>query len=73
MVIDKILDRKEGEAYTSRGFYTEMTQYGLRGRAIAGAMDSGTEQDVKRELCDYLRRGDYPTSLIIYVCSVNWL
>lgn len=40
---------------------------------IADAMDGGTEEDVKRELCRYIDAEDYNPEIKDYVNSVDWL
>lgn len=89
MIIDKILDRKDGanivplrrqngkvlvtSEYNAKRFYDSVMEYGEIGFAIAEAMDSGTEQDVKRMLCEYVESNGYNTSICGYVNSVEWI
>jgi len=77
MIIDLLLDRKDGEAYEPKRFYNECMEYssifkGI-GDGITRAMDGGTEADVKRELCAYVVNNEYNESICDYINSVNWL
>lgn len=73
MIIDLILDRKDGEEYNARDFYYACLHYGEVGDDITCALDSGTEKDVKKALCDYVIDNDYNKSIYKYINSVNWL
>jgi hypothetical protein len=73
MIIDLILDRNEGVPYSDRKFYLDVIAHGLPGYDIACAMDGGTEDDVKRALCEYIDNFDYPPELKEYICSVEWI
>lgn len=78
MIIDRILDRKDnarhGECYDPKHFYLEMLNYGgCWGDSIAREMDSGTEEDVKNVLCDYIDRHEYNPLIKDYIRSVTWL
>ena len=75
MIIDLILDRKDGKEYDPRKFYSDVLKYEdwLRNYDISSAMDYGTERDVKRAICDYIRRNGYNTDICNYVNSVKWL
>ena len=59
--------------YNARGFYHRVMGYGAIGDAITAAMDYGTEEDVKRALCDYIDRNDYNPDIKNYINSVAWL
>lgn len=77
MIIDRILDRKDGEKYNPIKFYYDCMRYssvfdGI-GDGITRAMDSGSENDVKHELCIYLIENDYNLDICGYVHSVNWI
>lgn len=71
MIIDKILDRKDGQKYNDKKFYNEVTEYG--NAFIANALDTGTEQDVKKALCDYIISQDYNPDICNYINSVKWI
>lgn len=74
MIIDKILDRMDGEPYSSKQFYNDCMEYGTIGHGIARAMDSGTEQDVKREIKRYLFENDYlRQEIYAFVDSKKWI
>lgn len=77
MIIDLILDRKDGQAYRAENFYRETSGYvaGFNGFGgdILDAMDGGTEQDVKNALNKYITEGEYNPKISDYINSVNWL
>lgn len=77
MIIDLILDRKDGAGYTPRDFYMEVMQYGRAfpnlAHPITMAMDAGNEQDVKTALCNYIDECDYNPQIKNYINSQNWL
>lgn len=82
MIIDMILDRKGFEEdgvmdyYNPKRFYDMMMAYGEDGGsgfAIARAMDCGTEDDVRRELCGYIDRNQYNPEIKDYINSVEWI
>jgi hypothetical protein len=73
MIIDLILDRKDGEAYSPREFYNAVMGYGKVGHLITEMMDEGTELDVKAALCRYIVDNGYNEKICEYVISVNWL
>lgn len=77
MVIDLILDRKEGAAYSPKDFYGDCMQYSSTFNGIADAitraMDEGTEEDVKKAICDYIRANGYNEKICDFVNSVQWL
>lgn len=73
MIIDLILDRKDGESYRADSFYRNVVRYGEIGDAITRAMDFGTEKDVKKALCSYIDDQDYNPEIKHFINSVNWL
>ena len=76
MIIYLILDRKDGHEYNARDFYCDVMEYESTfnfNRAISRAMDYGTENDVKKALCDYVINHRYNTEICTYINSVNWL
>lgn len=80
MVIDLILDRKAGEfKYNAKKAYDyirteeECFDFIENGINISGAMDHGTEEDVKKQLCNYILKNDYNPEICEYINSVNWL
>lgn len=73
MIIDLILDRKDGYRYNAHEFYGEVMEYGEVGFEITCAMDEGTEEDVKNALCQYIDENEYNPEIKKYINSVNWL
>lgn len=73
MIVDLILDRKDGEEYTPEQFYRDVFDYGEIGWNITRAMDEGTEQDVKKALCQYIMDNNYSCDIATYIDSVDWL
>ena len=72
MIIDKILDRYDGDAYNPKEFYLDMLAYGGYGIDISAAMDYGTEEDVKNVLCEYID-GEYNPLIKDFINKANWL
>ena len=73
MIIDLILDRKDGDDYSPRDFYFNVMEYGEPGYGITRAMDRGTNRDVQKALADYILDNEYNPALCGYVFSVDWL
>lgn len=76
MIIDIILDRRDDEAtYKPLEDLRRMFIYALHFEFcdLAKALDSGTEADVKRELCRYIEREGYDPLLKEYINSVEWI
>lgn len=77
MIIDLILDRKDGYKYNPKEFYNEVMDYGDTWPELANpityAMDTGTDDDVKRELCGYVIKCGYNPKICDYINSVEWL
>ena len=82
MIIDLILDRKDNDMvfteygykpYTAEGFYRQLVDYGEIGFGIQRAFDGGTEQDIKRELCQYIDEQEYNPEIKNYINNVTWL
>ena len=72
MIIDRILDRYDGDAYEPREFYWDMLSYGGHGVQISRAMDFGTEEDVKKALCEYID-GEYNPLIKDFINKADWL
>lgn len=74
MIIDRILDRKDGTPYNAHDFYFYCLGY-MRGIGdkITAALDYGTEEDVKRALCEYVINNEYNPKICDYINSVSWL
>ena len=78
MIIDLILDRKDDEKegfffYNAHDFYYDVMGYGEIGDDITRAMDCGTEEDVKKALCEYVIHNEYNPAICDYINSVNWI
>lgn len=77
MIIDLILDRKDGQPYNAREFYNDVMQYAETWpemcQPITFAMDYGDENDVRRQLCAYIDGQDYNPAIKKYINSVEWL
>ena len=74
MIIDLILDRKnalENDFYMDCMDYNS-TFYGIAD-GITRAMDGGTEEEVKAELCNYILKNGYNTEICDFINSVEWL
>ena len=77
MIIDKILDAAEG-SYDARDFYN----YAMEHESIfdpsdeypiSTALDSGSNDDVRRELCRYIDNNDYNKNIKRFVNKFNWI
>lgn len=79
MIIDLILDRKMSseDDYDPNIFYLKIMEYTDifpdLSNPISRAMDEGEEEDVKRELCDYIDKCGYNPEIKDYIKSVRWL
>lgn len=73
MIIDLILDRKDGATYNAREFYYAVMEHGKVGHLITEMMDEGTELSVKAALCRYIVENGYDNKVCEYIISVNWL
>lgn len=74
MIVDAILDRKDGHPYDEdvlKYMYDEAIHF--RFWNLARAIDSGTEKDIKRELCNYIDDNDYNPAIKKYINKVDWL
>ena len=73
MIVDLILDRKDGVPYNPHSFYRSVLRYGDIGEDITRAMDYGTEEDVRRELCEYIHANEYNPAICDYINGRRWL
>ena len=73
MIIDLILDRKDGKEYNAKQFYFDVMHYGESGHGIANALDSGENKDVQFEIGRYIKTNEYNEEIVKYTNSVNWL
>ena len=79
MIVDYILDRKADEDngiydFDARDFYNYVSEeseiFGFTN--VARALDTGTENDVKKRLCEYIDNGDYNPAIKDYINSKMW-
>lgn len=77
MIIDLILDRKDGVTYNPKEFYDDIMGYYETMPDVAGpiaaAMDGGEEDDVRRELKKYIDDNEYNPKIKDYIDSCKWL
>ena len=78
MIIDCILDRRDNEKYgdfnySAHKFYMDIFGYERIADGITAAMDYGTENDVKRALCEYITKNEYNPRIIDYIMARTWL
>lgn len=74
MIVDKILDRKDGIPYTPERFSHDVKTYGIiGGHRIVAAMKGGNEKEVKTALHAYIKDHGYPRAISDYIESVQWL
>jgi hypothetical protein len=59
--------------YMPERFYQQVMDYGEVGFGITAAMDGGTEEDVKLELCKYIINNEYNPDLCNYINERTWL
>lgn len=70
MVIDLILDRKEGFADLNAEYLEDMKQYEFD--YINAAIDTNDDDTIKAALCRYIEENEYNPELKNYITSVNW-
>lgn len=78
MIVDRILDRKDGEQYDAKDFYNYcMKEAAIFGYYIGGevirAMDCRKNADVQEALCKYIMEQGYNPDICDYIRSVDWL
>jgi len=73
MIIDLILDRKDGKQYIPRDFYNSVMNYGVIGHEIASALDGGDEDSVQRALTRYIVDNGYCLDRVAFITSNQWL
>jgi uncharacterized metal-binding protein len=75
MVIDLILDRKDGKEYDKNTFFKEVLEYSKDGNFydISNAFGMGSEKDVKNALCDYIDRNEYNPAIKAFIKQSKWL
>lgn len=75
MIIDVILDRKDGAIkYTAAKHLGAIFDYATDARMndLAAAVDGGNEDDVKAALMSYIATCGYPLDLLDYIAGVRW-
>lgn len=76
MIIDLILDRKDGTPYNPKEFYNDIMKYESDfnlDRSISNALDYGDEKAVRKALCDYIINQGYNKNICNYINDVRWL
>lgn len=76
MIIDCILDAVDFGEYNPKEFYDYLTEYysnSVYSKAIARALDSGTNEDIQEAICQYIDANGFNTDIKIKVKSFNWL
>ena len=76
MIIDLILDRKDGTPYNAIDFYRDVMEYESDfnlDRSISSALDYGDEKAVRKALCDYVINQGYNKNICNYINDVQWL
>lgn len=75
MIIDLILDRKEGKEYNVNDFADMVSKYSndLADYRIINALGMETEERVKEELCNYVVGYGYSDKIKDFINSVKWL
>jgi len=76
MIIDLILDRRDGSPYNPISFYKDCKDYEDTfnfGFSISDEMENGIEQFVKLLICRYIMENGYDPEICDYINSVNWL
>ena len=76
MIIDLILDRKDGSSYSPKEFRRRVAEYGETWPEISApileALDNGTDGTIKAALCQYVIGNEYNPEICNYICSVPW-
>ena len=76
MIIDAILDVRDGHGYDAREFYeyvSESEAFFNSDWTISRAMDGGTNEDVQRELCAYINANGYNQEIKSFINKFNWI
>lgn len=74
MIVDIILDRKDGVPYREehmKDIYDQAMFFEYMN--LASVLDSGTEEDIKQALKNYIDNEGYRQDIKEYIDSVNWL
>lgn len=80
MIIDAILDRMDAIEETGQDSYSmDNAKYIydcaviFEFNALANALDNGTNEDVQRELCNYIIDCEYNETLCEFINKERWL
>ena len=78
MIIDLILDRKDSNIYDAYTFYNDIFNYyqidkDIYCENILNALDNGTNENVQKALCDYIKDNEYNLTICDYINSVEWI
>lgn len=76
MIIDCILDAVDFGEYDPKEFYDYLTEYyskSVYSRAIARALDSGSNEDIQEAICQYIDVNGFDSSIKDKVRSFDWL
>ena len=75
MVVDIILDRKDGYGYDPKELYEYCTDEinVCNYEEIARALDSGENKDVQKALCNYINMAEYNPAICDYINSEYWI
>lgn len=77
MIIDNILDIKDGKKYNAKEFYYEVMQhyqvFPEIAEPIADALDGGENKDVRQALNNYIINNGYNTDICAFINSYEWL
>ena len=75
MIIDAILDVKDGHGYNARDFYEYVSESETFNSdwPISRALDGGTNEDVQRELCAYIDANGYNPEIKLFINKFNWI
>ena len=76
MIIDCILDAVDFGDYDPKEFYDYLTEYyskSVQSKAIARALDSGTNEDIQEAICQYIDANGFNSDIKAKVKSFDWL
>lgn len=78
MIVDMILDRKEGTPYNAKVFYNYcMEEWSIFkyfiGEEIAKAMDAGDNKRTQAALCKYINEQGYNPEICDYINGKDWI
>lgn len=71
MIIDEILNAKDGEWFDLKNMYDQAMFFGFFD--LASAIDGGENKDIQRNLCKYIDSEEYNTELKYFINNFDWL